>query len=56
MGDIAELVGKGNHASLKIKQLCLKVTGDLVPWTSRSGLSGTWEILPRWDVSGSVQL
>lgn len=56
MGDLAGLVGKGSHASSKIKQLPLKVIGDLVPWTSRGSFSGTWETVSRWDVSGSIQL
>lgn len=56
MGDLAELVGKGSHASSKTKHLPLKVTGDLLPWTSRGSFSGTWEMISRWDVSGSIQL
>lgn len=56
MGDLAGLVGKGSHASSKIKQLPLKVTGDLVPWTSKGGFGGTWERVSGWNVSGSIQL
>lgn len=57
MGDLAGLVENGSNASSKIKQLPLKVTGGLVPWTSRGGFSGMWEmIVSWWDVSGSIQL
>lgn len=56
VGDLAELVGKGSHASSKIKQLPLKVTRDIVPWTSREHFSETWEMVSRWDISGSIHL